>query len=90
MTHEFDPNYCIPPGATIIETVVFLGMHLKALAQDLSLSYGDMAKLIRGELLLSAGLAERLERTLGPPASFWVNAERHWREGLAKHLHVVR
>jgi plasmid maintenance system antidote protein VapI len=46
-------------------------------------------KLIKGEASITADTALKLEKVLSYPSSFWLNAESHYREALAKEKEKI-
>lgn len=73
-----------PPGATIKEQLEDRGMTQKEFATRLEVSEKHISKLINGEVILTPGMAIKLEMVLGIPAKFWNNLEAIYREKLLK------
>ena len=82
--HAFRPNYAVPPGETLSETIETLGMSQAELAQRTGHPKKTINEIIKGKAPISANTAIQLERVLGVPASFWNNLERNYRETLAR------
>lgn len=73
-----------PPGATIKEQLLDIGMSQKEFATRMDLSQKHVSKLINGEVQLTPDVAVRLEMVLGIPAKFWNKLEATYREKLIK------
>ncbi|MGA2220771.1 MAG: HigA family addiction module antitoxin [Verrucomicrobiia bacterium] len=84
MTNQFEPNYAVPPGATLLETIEELGMSQSELAQRMGRPLKTINEIINGKAAITPETALQLEKVVGIPASFWNNAERHYREILAR------
>ena len=82
--NRFQPDYVIPPGETLLETLESIGMTQDALAKRAGRSAKSINRIIKGEEPITSDTALRFERVLGVPASFWGNLERNYREGLAR------
>lgn len=82
--YDFQPDYAIPPGATLLETMESLGMTQKELAVRTGLTEQTLIRIFKGEQPISYETANRLELVTGVPAGFWNNLEAQYREQLAK------
>lgn len=69
-----------PPGATIKERLLDLGMSRKEFASQMGIPEEHIRKLIDGEISLTPDIALQLETVLGIPARFWNNLEHIYRE----------
>jgi len=78
------PNYAVPPGETLKETLDALGMRQAELAQRTGRPKKTINEIIKGKAALTSETALQLERVLGVPASFWNNLERNYRETIAR------
>ena len=78
------PNYAIPPGETLRETLETIGMTQAELADRTGRPKKTINEIITGKAAITAETALQLERVLGVPASFWNNLERNYRETLAR------
>ena len=89
MPHEYNPDYCSKTADTFVE-----------IAHDRNLCYGVFLKLanwspyqlqmfLKGTLELHQEDAEALEKFTGAPASFWMERDRQYREGLKAGKNVV-
>lgn len=82
--HPFEPDYAIPPGATLEETMEVLGMTQRELADRTGLTVQTLNRIFKGEQPITYETANRLELVTGSPAAFWNNLEAQYREQLAK------
>ena len=80
----FDPDYAIPPGATLLETINSLGLTQKELAQRMGRPLKTINEIVKGLCAITAATALQLEKVTGIPASFWNNMEANYRERLAR------
>jgi len=80
----FKPNYAVPPGETLKETLESLGMTQAELAQRTGRPKKTINEIIKGKAAIAPDTAIQLERALGVPASFWNNLERNYQETLAR------
>jgi HTH-type transcriptional regulator / antitoxin HigA len=79
--NQFNPNYAVPPGETLLETIQEFGMSQAELAQRMGRPLKTINEIIKGKAAITADTALQLEKVLRIPASFWNNAERNYREG---------
>jgi len=84
MKNQFNPNYTVPPGETLLESIESLGMSQAELAQRMGRPLKTINEIIKGKAAITADTALQLEKVLRIPASFWNNAERTYREALAR------
>lgn len=82
--YVFEPEYAVPPGRTLQETINVLGMGQRDLATRAGLSYKHINQIIQGVAPISHETAIRLEQVTGVPARMWNNLEVNYREQLAK------
>ena len=87
----FEPDYAVPPGATLQETIDHLGIDQKELAARTGMAAKTINQIVKGKAALTPDTALRLERVTGLPARTWNNLEANYREQLsrlesAKHL----
>jgi addiction module HigA family antidote len=82
--NSFNPNYAVPPGETLRETLESLGMTQAELAQRTGRPKKTINEIIKGKAIITPDTAIQLERALGVPASFWNNLERNYQETLAR------
>ena len=72
----------IPPGASIREQMENKMMTEKELATKMDMGDEEVKKLLSGNMEITAGIAKKLEKALGVPASFWNRLEAIYREKL--------
>ena len=80
----FQPDYAIPPGETLAETLETLGMTQAELAGRMGRPLKTINEIVAGKAMITADTALQLEKVLGVPASFWTNHERLYRDALAR------
>ena len=81
--YSYDPDYAVPPGETLLETLGELGMTQAELAMRLELSEKHVSQIVHGKAPITHGTAIGLERATGVPAHFWNKLETNYRERLA-------
>ena len=79
---SFLPNYAIPPGETLRETLTSLGMTRAQFGKRAGLSPQAIKEIVRGEASISTGMASKLEQALDVPASFWINLEKNYQKSM--------
>jgi len=84
VSNAFNPNYAVPPGETLKETLDSLGMSQSELAQRTGRPKKTINEIVKGKAAIMPDTAIQLERALGVPASFWNNLERNYQETLAR------
>jgi HTH-type transcriptional regulator/antitoxin HigA len=82
--YTFEPDYAVPPGETLKETIEFLGMTQKELSARTGLSVQSLNRILKGEQPISYETANILELVLNVPASMWNKLEAQYREQLIK------
>jgi len=78
------PDYAVPPGETLSETIEAIGMTQADLAARTGRTLKTINEIIKGKAPIRPKTALQLERVLGVPASFWNNREHNYREALAR------
>lgn len=82
--YAYEPQYAVPPGRTLQETIDALGMGQRDLATRTGLSCKHINQIIQGSAPITHETAVRLEQVTGVPARMWNNLEVNYREQLAK------
>lgn len=82
--NQFKPDYVVPPGETLLETIETIGMSQAELAERTGRPKKTINEIIKGKVAITPETALQLERVLGIPASFWNNLERNYQETLAR------
>lgn len=84
LANQFVPDYAIPPGETLSDTLEVLGMTQAELSERTGRPKKTINEIIKGKAPISPETALQLERVLGVPAAFWNNLEKNYRETLAR------
>jgi addiction module HigA family antidote len=82
--NRFLPNYAVPPGETLLETIEALGMTQAELAGRTGRPKKTINEIIKGKAAITPETALQFERVLGVPTSFWNNLERNYQETMAR------
>ncbi len=82
--YDFNPDYAVPPGITLLETLENIGMTQAELAERTGRPKKTINEIINGKSAITPETAIQLEMVLGVPATFWNNLERNYREKLAE------
>lgn len=82
--NPFEPDYAIPPGVTLEETMESLGMTQRELAKRTSLTVQTLNRIFKGEQPITYETANKLELVTGTPAAFWNKLEAQYRERLER------
>ncbi len=89
-THAFTPDYAVPPGATLLETLESLGMSQSELSLRTGLAEKTISQIVNGVAPITHETALKLESVLGVPASFWNNLETNYRGSMARIAEAER
>ena len=81
---QFEPDYAVPPGETLLETLEAIGMSQAELADRTGRPKKTINEIIKGKAAITPETALQFERVLGTPAGFWNNLERNYQETLAR------
>lgn len=84
LANQFIPDYAIPPGETLFDTIDALGMSQAELSERTGRPKKTINEIIKGKAPITPDTALQLERVLGVSASFWNNLEKNYRETLAR------
>ncbi len=82
--YPYDPNYAVPPGWTLRETIDALGIDQRELAARSGLSARHVNQVIKGLVPLTHDTALRLARVTGVPTRFWNSLEAEYQERRAR------
>jgi addiction module HigA family antidote len=82
--YPYEPDYAVPPGRTLQETIDALGIDQRELAARAGLSAKHINQVIQGIAPITHDTAIRLERVTGVPARIWNNLEANYREQKAR------
>ncbi len=80
----FEPDYAVPPGQTLQETIDHLGVDQKELAARTGMAAKTINQIIKGKAPLTPDTALRFERVTGLSARTWNNLEANYREQLSR------
>jgi len=80
----FMPNYAIPRGETLKETIQSMGVTRAQVAQQIGRPKKTLDQIMQGKVPVTHDTAIQLERVLGVPACFWNNLERNYRETIER------
>ncbi|WP_338826102.1 HigA family addiction module antitoxin [Neomoorella thermoacetica] len=81
---RFEPDYAIPPGETLLDTIEYLGMTQTELAERTGRPLKTISEIINGKTAITPETALQLERVLGIPAAFWNSLQRNYDELLER------
>lgn len=76
--HEFVPDYAVPPGATLRETLDHLEMSQAEFARRSDLSAKHVNQIIQGEAPITVDTARRLELVTEVPAALWLGLDANY------------
>ena len=82
--YAYEPDYAVPPGATLQETIDSLGMTQRDLALRTGMAAKTINEIIKGKAPITPDTSVLLERVTGVPARMWNNLETNYREQLAR------
>ena len=81
---RFEPDYAVPPGATLKESMESLGLTECELAERTGITVQTLNGIFYGEEPITCESANKLELVTGTPAALWKNLEAQYRLQLAK------
>ena len=82
--YNFEPDYAVPPGETLQETIDHFGMTQRDLAVRTGLAPKTVNEIIKGKAPITPETAVMLERVTGIPSRMWNELETNYRAQLAK------
>ncbi|WP_438351556.1 ImmA/IrrE family metallo-endopeptidase [Paenibacillus sp. FA6] len=80
----YEPNYAVPPGETLLDTLEELNMSQAELARRMNRPVKTINEIIKAKTEITPTTSLELERATGVPASLWNNLERNYRDNLAR------
>lgn len=84
---SFDPDWCLHPGVHIKDQMTLWEMSEEKLAEKLEMPLERFQVLLAGgDEYIDASLAAKLAASTGTEATYWMNLETNFREGLRKGL----
>ena len=81
--YDYNPDYAVPPGETLLEIIGELGMTRRQFAAHSGLTVKAVGQIVKGELPITCTIASLLELATGVPARLWNSLEAQYRERLA-------
>lgn len=88
--HPYEPDFAVPPGLTLQETIDAQGIAQRELAVRSGLSAKHINQVIKGVAPITHDTAIRLERVTGVPARMWNNLEANYQEQQARRAEKAR
>lgn len=82
--YPYQPDYAVPPGVTLKETLEVKGLSQADLAIRTGLAEKTISQIVNGIAPITYETAERFELVLGVPARFWNAREHTYREALVR------
>ncbi len=82
--NEFAPDYAVPPGEILEETLMSRGIKKVEFAERCDLSAKTISLIIGGKAPVTSQTAIQFERVLGVSAAVWNNLESYYRLHLAE------
>ncbi|CAM0997430.1 IrrE N-terminal-like domain-containing protein [Rhodanobacter sp. Root179] len=83
---SFSPRWISPPGETVADLMVGLGLTTEDLAAHIGGTSKQAQNLLRGDHPINKSIAEGLASAVGSTASFWLRREKEYREELSRIL----
>ena len=80
----YEPDYAVPPGRTLLETLEHREIDQHELAQRIGVTAKHVNQIIAGNASITFETALKLESATGVPARFWNNLERNFQERRAR------
>lgn len=78
MGNQYEPDYCVPPTATLKTLMAERGWGVAELASRMGMPVVNVEAIIDGRQPLTAMVALRLEDATSVPASFWIQRRLQW------------
>jgi addiction module HigA family antidote len=82
--YAFEPDYAVPPGASVRETMEALGMSQRELADRTGLTVQTLNRIFKGDQPITYETANRFDLVTGTPAAYWNQLETQYRTQLAR------
>jgi plasmid maintenance system antidote protein VapI len=83
-TYPYEPDYAVPPGTTLRDTLEEKGLSQADLALRTGLAEKTISQIINGIAPITYETAEKFELVLGVSARFWNTRERIYREAIVR------
>ncbi len=82
--NTYRPDFVLPPGETILETLEAIGMTQAELAERTGKAPKTVNEIVAGKAPITPETAILLERVLRAPARFWLSLEGNYQEWKAR------
>lgn len=82
--NEFEPNYAVSPGETLVETLEELKMSYQDLALKSGLAVEVIEEVAAAETEITPEIAAGLEKALSVSAAYWLRMEKGYQEALVR------
>ena len=73
---ESNDKIAFHPGYYIKEFIDYNGLSIKDFAEQLGIDWLTLNSIIRGEQNISFEIAEKLSKTIGASATYWMNLQK--------------
>jgi len=80
----FLPDWTVPPGSLLEETIAEMGLTIEAMAERIELTPMEARRLLEGEIVLTCEIADKLEDLTGIAHEVWSNWEQTYRDDLIR------
>lgn len=87
---SFSPDWVSPPGDTILDILRARKMSHEVFASQVGQELVKVQQLLSGVTPITLDLAERLERVLGAPHTFWMIRDLQFRKHLGLRQHETK
>ena len=77
-THQYDPDYTVPPGWVLAERLEVQGISPGECARLCGCTPLLIESILAGQAPITPLVAQRLEQTIGLAASVWLGLERDY------------
>lgn len=85
---SYNPDYAIPMGWTLLETLSAIGMSLEQLSEMSCIHMNRLRAIVEGKAEISENEAKAISVATDTPSSFWVNLDRQYWDALARQKHT--
>ncbi|PWV46446.1 ImmA/IrrE family metallo-endopeptidase [Chitinophaga sp. S165] len=83
-SESFQPMWASVPGDTILDILSSKKMSLHEFAKGMDSDVEYARELLHGFVEINRDVAQKLEKTVGGSANFWVNRENQYRESITR------
>src|SRR5258708_18977913 len=81
---RYEPDYAVPPGETLVETLDAVGMTQAELSARTGRPLKTINEIVKGKAAITPETALQFEKVLRIPASFWNALEANYQQALAR------